>query len=215
MLFHHYDRKQKKWVRNERDSGNWESDECLEKKHWCKKSRAYYIDDWPEGWRQVGNSHEILSLRYTGWHTNYYGDTGVLRGFVLQLPARKGKTIYVPGTYHTEDFGVTIYPFDWSDDKEDAARSADSYAEVVAEAEREYSVEWYAERDIENLHEEIATDRKKMLALILEIKAAKRNFTPAICAALTTRLRDLWDARQKAFARIAALEENYWLAVEE
>lgn len=219
MLFHKFDQTQKKWARKPGDwpsihyGGVWEDKKHLIERRGSRFARRYYIDSWPAGWREIGDAHQVTSMKHTGWYADNFQEE-LIRGFVLQLPARDGKEIYIPGTYCTGWEGVTLYPNDWDHDKTDAARSADSYAEIEAEAAREDNAQFQAEQEIEQCRETIGKLRKSMLDLILEIKHAKRNFSPMVCAALTDHLRRQWNQRQKAFKRIDALEDNYWLAVQ-
>lgn len=127
--------------------------------------------------RLTGLSHEILELKYTGWYTEDDGDNGeLMRGVVYQLPSRKGKKLFMYGYADPNNDGAACLSLSLADDKEDAARWADSIAEHAAERERGYNRAWQAGRDYEDLGDRVATARRECLDLIAEAKAA--------CAAL-------------------------------
>jgi hypothetical protein len=176
--------------------------------------REYYCDKWPNGIRDLGDAHEIASLRHTGW----YGDSfqyNLVKGRVLQLPARKGVPQYVAGIYETQCDGVTLWPLDTFEDKQDAARSSDRRAENYAEKAREHDAEFQAEQETEELKERIAEIRIEIRALVREMKAHRAvSDAPSICATLRASIAGLRRESHKAYKRIQKLAENPWHAVE-
>lgn len=206
--------------RYKRNAGVWQAPENMPR-HTSTCSRAYYCDNWPSGLRHVGSAYDVCRaehsrcVEHTGWYTNSFRD-GTLSGHVLQLPARGGKPVYIPGTAHSEWDVVTLFPLDMYDDVLDCAQAADQYAKHAAEEECEYQAKGQANQQIKDKREEIVALRTEARALIREMKAAQRsglaNF-PAICAALRGNLADLRAESRKAHKRIQALTDNYWSAV--
>lgn len=99
--------------------------------------------------RFVGYADEVCKhIRHTGWYGDDEG-TGfsVLRGVVLQIPARGGNPQYLAGYEWGENGArgsfsagggmVEIGRGDIYESAEDAARAADSLAQYAAEEERE------------------------------------------------------------------------------
>ncbi|WP_051657162.1 hypothetical protein [Acidiphilium angustum] len=216
MLFH---RKIKgEWKKIYPPCGVWQADKngvrCGD--NTMGSRREYYIDDWPEGWRDLGDCQKVnTNINHNGWYENAFLDSrAVIRGRVLQIPGRKGKPIYIPGIYWTDADGVTIYPLDQHDDPKDCAWRADRYAEIAAEQSREDDAKYRAEQEIDECRETIISCRTSMRSLIREIKQARKAFAPAICLALTNTLRQMRRESHKAWKRIQVLERNYWAAVE-
>lgn len=116
---------------------------------------ARWVENVEDGLRFVDNADKIVRLSHTGWYTdNYQSET--IKGQVYQLPARHGKTQYVPAVNDpNNDNSAILYFGDVTEDKEDAARLADRHAERNAEEEREYQAKDEAERRIEEIDEEI------------------------------------------------------------
>lgn len=184
--------------------------------------RPYYLDSLDAmGWRVVGDAADVL--RGAGyWRAadgcDWYADNdccAVLKSAVLQLPARDGEPRYIPAVYCTDWDGATAWPLDWHDTPEDAASAAASHAEREAEESREYYAKDAAEQQIEEKREEIHAVNTAALALIREIKAAGRAFSPAVCAALRESLAGMLEERRAAFARIEALRADPWQSVAE
>lgn len=71
---------------------------------------------------------------HTGWFTDDHGSAYKIRGIVLRLPKGRG---FLAGWSMGENMASSL-DCDIYDDEIDAARAADSMAENVAEAEREY-----------------------------------------------------------------------------
>lgn len=143
--------------------GHWQNPETVER----GASRAFYVDSLDSlPWRNLGRADKVSdSIRHTGWHTHPQGDTGSLAGYVLQLPARNGKPVYIPATSHTEYDGDTVYPLEQFESPRDAAIRADRYAEIEAEKERDYQESWQLGADYAAAREEAlqARDRRRIL----------------------------------------------------
>ena len=167
------------------------------------------------GLRFVGYADEIAGINHTGWYADSHCDE-ILRGVVLQMPARNGCAQYLaayadPNNRGAYRVNVTqIYVGDYRDyhhsnnedsGARDCAYAADSFAECVAESEREYHDAWQAGNHFADLGQEIAQHRKSALALIAEIKRASKQFPPAICAVLRdhveSHLESIREAREK------------------
>lgn len=164
----------------------------------------------------VGDSHEIISLDHTGWYADSFQDE-LIKGCVFairnphKLNGDGGHLFYMPATYYTDFENVTLYNKLY-DTAEQAARYADQYAERTAEEERDYHAKDQAEQQIEDLKTEIHQANKDALMLIKEIKA--KTYPEPICSAIRHRLYEFLETRTKAYKRIAKLQDNYWLAVE-
>lgn len=156
------------------------------------------------GFRFVGFSDELRDggrNSHSGWFLYPEGDPAeVARGCVYQLPARKGRPVYVealrtgetlrtrsdwrdmgesgsalifPGAIHYGDKGGDEYSStsDSSDAVKDAARGADREAEIYAEAERDYQAAWQAGSRCADLETESADERKAARELVAELRA--------------------------------------------
>lgn len=154
-------------------------------------------------------------LRYLN-HTGYFGDhfqDQIIRGAVWQLPARDGAPVYVYGYEDPNNAGAALVDFDYTNNKRDAAKWADSIAEREAEESREYYAKDAAGQHIEAARGEIHNTNRDALALIKEIKQAGQ-FTPAVCGALKSELRRMLDYRAKQFQLITKRQDDFWSAVE-
>ncbi len=161
--------------------GTWQQWPNPDKPHQSKSERAFFIDSFDcLGLREVGDAHDIISLSHTGWYCDVWRD-GLIRGCVFQLPSRDGTPIYIPATYCTDWDGVTLYPLDWYDEKEDAARAANSIAERDSEESREASLQDLVEQRIQSAREEIDEARAWHTKLVGALRATHDNATdPAI-----------------------------------
>lgn len=118
-------------------------------------------------------AHEVMTLgrsRHTGWYTNSHGEYfkdghGLCRGVVVSFNPRPG----FPDGWHIAGYNMngdmcTYYP-DVYADAEEAAHAADSYAEKMAEDEREYQDKWEAARELSESIDEAFTRLRECLAL--------------------------------------------------
>lgn len=170
------------------------------------------------GLRLVDYSDGIVrSIDHTGWWTDADGDNGrALRGAVYQLPAdRDGRERYVPG-YVVMDGGpeeaAAVALGEMVDDKDTAARIADSIAGHAAEAEREYDAAWQAGSRWAALGEDIASAVSDARALLAEWRRVRRSLAdaPAIVAAVKARLcARLAEAREARAERQMLAEGDY------
>ena len=123
--------------------------------------RLRWIENAADGLRFVGYADELARLDHTGWYLDdCCGDT--VRGAVWQLPGRHGAPLYVPGYADPWNDGAACLSFDdLTDDKTTAALWADSIAERMAEAERDYQRAASAGFEFGELAEEIARRRRE------------------------------------------------------
>lgn len=163
------------------------------------------------GLRLVGFADEISrSINNNGWYTNDFCDE-TLRGIVFQWPSRHGVERYVYGYADPDNEGAAALCFDVTDDKDDAARWADSIAEYAASEEREYQSASSARLQFDELASDISDTRKSALRLIAELKAKRRALcdAPAIIAALRSDIEQMLDSIREARERRATLENEF------
>jgi hypothetical protein len=175
-----------------------------------RDARAYYVDAWPEGWRDLGDATDLFESRdrHTGWYEDEFQDS-LCKGRVLQLPGRHGKPVYVPGIYSTGSDGVTLYPLDRYDTAEDCARSADGYAERFAETAREYSDAWQAGSRAAEYASEANSIRADIVALISDLRTARRFIRGEAVAITMERLCAIARKRvSELLAEMATLREK-------
>jgi len=173
------------------------------------------------GWRDIGDAHDVArceesrAIDHTGWYADSH-QSALIRGHVLQIPARRGECQYIPATYCNDWDGVTVYLSEICDSKLDAAKMADEYARIEAEQCREQDAQYCAESEIDAKREEVIFARRECLRLLREMRPLRTRGedVPAICrtlrAGVAHYLVDIREARE----RIEALTEHYWLAVE-
>jgi hypothetical protein len=165
-----------------------------------------WVENVSRGLRRVGFADEIASaegcsrmIDHKGWFTDdaYQGD--VYRGVVYQLPSR-GEPLYVYGYDDPNNEGSALLCFETETKKLEAARRADSFAEVRAEEQREYQNAWRAGRRVEEIADEIAKYRKDALAIGAEMRAAKQTVrvAPTICATLRAKIYGLYNEIREA-----------------
>lgn len=189
--------------------------------------RAYFCDEWPSGWRLVGRADSIgdrpRAVDHSGWYTEDDGDSGTLTGYVLQIPARDGVAQYVPGTRHSDQDGVTLYPLDRCDDATECARAADRYAEIAAESERDYQRASSAGFRASELNEESIAARREILTICRDLRIARKALKPRIlpqrdnvngaivrlCAIARGEVNSLLRAMRKARIERDKLVDNY------
>lgn len=163
------------------------------------------------GLRLVGFSDEISrSIDHNGWYTSEFCDE-TLHGIVFQWPSRHGVERYVYGYADPDNEGAAALCFDVTDDKDDAARWADSIAEYAAGEEREYQASSSARLQFDELANDISDTRKSALRLIAELKAKRRALcdAPAIIAALRSDIEQMLDSIREARERRATLEDEF------
>ena len=184
----------------------------LESGTWSDDRSKYFCDNLPSGLRHTGHADEVYQyIEHRGWFTDNFMDE-VLRGFVLQLPTNKGQLRYIPATTHSDWDGVTLYMSDICDDPEEAARSADRYAQIEAEVAREDDAKFQAEVQIENLHEEM----QDAIAQFRRVKVAAQidQLSGPICELVQAELRNLRYSVHEAAQKINSLKSNPWESVQ-
>lgn len=200
-----------------RQAMNWESDESLAERRGSPSDRRLYCDNWPVGWRDLGDAHKLANFRETGYFADIFGEE-VITGRVLQLPARGGVPQYIAGTYCDSWEGVTLWPLDACEESSDAAARAMRCAEIEAESAREHSAKSQAEQESEDLQAEITSNRTERRKLLRELKAARKlagaDSFPTMCAAIRGKVAALKERAEEAHKRIEALADNPWLVAE-
>lgn len=121
-----------------------------------------WIENASKGMRLCGFADDLIRLDHRGWYTDPEGfEDGVMRGVVYQLPTRNGSPVFAVGyadPYNDDCCCVEIRTD--IEDKEEAARIADSIAERCAEREREYQEAWQLGRRYADALEEIENERE-------------------------------------------------------
>ena len=181
-----------------------------------KETIGEYLGDW-ESFATCRDMRNTSGFYADGW----CDDT--IKGGVLRIRSAKG-TFYAPLTYCTGWGGVIIYMNDaelvpkgateseHETAQKDAASSAFYRADREAEKYREDNAKAQAEEQIAEARAEIHAINKKTRALLAEIRTAG-IFSPAICEALTDKVRDMLSDRKKCFKLIAEREYDFWSAV--
>lgn len=135
------------------------------------RDRYRWVENVSDGLRYVGASHDIINLNHTGWFADNFQDE-TIHGEVYQLPAREGKPQYVPAVSDPNNDNCACVDFSSvTDDKEDAARWADSMAEQWAEREREYQAKENQKQRLEDIEDEIKTLYADFRRISREIRA--------------------------------------------
>lgn len=129
-----------------------------------------------------------------GWTTEPHGDyfrdgTGLVWGVVYQLPARNGRSRYVPGFQFggvdggpTLDFSSIHESADGGPDSKaarDAARDADEQARIAAEREREYQSAWQAGAMWRDKGDQLDSIRSRLLVKLDSRRSAKADLQAA------------------------------------
>lgn len=143
----------------------------------ASQKRAYspdryrFVENASKGLRFVGIAHELMRLNHTGWYMDGWQED-VCHGVVYQLPARDGAAQYVPGVDDPCNDDCACLDFhSVTDDKEDAARMADSMAESWAEDAREARAKDDAEQRLEEIESEIHDQYAAFRQVAAEIRA--------------------------------------------
>lgn len=185
------------------------------------------------GIRFIGFSDGLARIQHSGHFDSEFQES-VYRGAVYQLPAKGGRVRLIPAVRHgsesgrrswsddsgqegaailyladaqlSDDLGGFDSNPDTMDSVRDMARTADGYAEALAESAREYEEAWQAGSRAAYELESAQAARVEFLKLRRDIKAmspdSRAAKTPAICAALQTRLASLaddWESGRRAY----------------
>mgnify|MGYP000918232848 CR=1 FL=1 len=188
-------------------------------------------DAFNAGFRLVGFSDALrpAGIRHKGWHADEYGEN-VYRGAVFQVASKRGVILLIAAYHESESCGFVVsrdavfaeetncredaqYYRD-SDACLDAASFADDMARRAAERQREYEEAWWLGSRYADLGEHIATTKTRILALIREMRLARKaplGDLPIICKSLNNEirrgLRSILSAREE---RAAILRDNWF-----
>jgi len=178
--------------------------------------------------RNIRDAHALARLGHTGYYDNPHGESfrdgsGLIVGVVGQLRGRDGRAVFVPGWRLGDDCqggaqfdmraAVVAEGREESDAEEaaeDCARRADSMAETVAEAEREYKTAWGAGSAWADAGERLAAIRAEVLAALRQnrLHAATAEEMPRTHAIFCEAIRGKLAARAELMAERARLAEG-------
>lgn len=173
-----------------------------------------YVENLTGYFRNVEKASDIIRMDHTGWYVDNFQDS-TCHGIVVQLPARNGKPVYLYGVTDpwNKNTGMIAWrQSEWTDDKKEAARWADSQAEYYAEFCREDEARESAKAEIEEAKKrikEIRIDRKAIMADVRQSGLLR----PKICEAVRSQVQELMEESRTLYKRIKKLEDNYWDAV--
>jgi hypothetical protein len=194
-------------------------------------------DSWLDGWRWVENASKGLRVvgpvhdyrntnphgdqpyvdrsivNHTGWFTDSVFQDETVYGVILQLPARKGKPMYVPAVSDPNNEDAYLANFrNWSEDIIECIRAADGMAETYAENEREYRTLESARQRIEDIREELTQMRAERRNLIRELRAncSKLAGMPQLKAALKAHIRAVKADAEKLHKEVEKLTDDPW-----
>ena len=163
-------------------------------------------------------------------YTGYYADNfqhELIKPYIVKIKTSRGALI-CPAIAYSDSDTATIYfsrgQFAPNDPQNiehdaavyDAARIADKMAERLADESREYDAQFQAEQQAGDLKEDNKQALKEARELVQAIREQRRysNIMTPICDLLADKLRQLRASIRRNNARIAALNDNYWLAVD-
>ena len=156
------------------------------------------------GFRDVGDSHDIVRMRHTGWYTDMDALEKIC-GHVWQLPARNGEPVYLAG-YEGKGEGYIVLEangnrFATYDDKEDAARAADGLAEKHAEMDREYDERWQAAGEADNEADDAKQGmrdvHKRLRHIVKTIRVLRNAHEDALTAVHLEDVQDMRDEHKR------------------
>ena len=161
--------------------------------------------------RFIGLAHNLVSLRHTGWYTRDNEYDELARGVVYLLPHGRYLAAIASDSESDKDgSGPCIVETNANgspclyDDKEDAARAADSFAERYAEGAREddrlQGERMKLEEAASEAAETLKSERDEARALLAEIRASR--LSPGLCERMRGELRALRRSMHSAFATI-------------
>jgi len=167
------------------------------------RTEAYLADFEDLGPRWVKDADEIAPWQgHKGWYTDDMYDNTLI-GVVLCFSRHaapdengdttgKGRQIFMAGTRHTDQDGVTL-DLDTTDDMITAARWADGMAERAAEEYREEDEKYRREQKVEECREEISLARKACLKLLRDMRPLRKglqSLPESVYNALEDQVRD-------------------------
>lgn len=188
------------------------------------------------GLRFVGYAADLCGRYYgslpTGYYTDAEGEYSTLRAGVWQLPGKgrharlvagyqefDGKSETNPGSARIDCRTIWRAEMDsygdlaGHDETREAARAADGIAESAAETERDYQIAYAEGRRTAEIDAEGLEARKALLPLLAELRAIRRagdKGTPAICAALRSRVDSLLETISESRERRESAWGNVW-----
>ena len=163
---------------------------------------------------------------YSGYYAdNFQGE--IVRPYIVKIKTSRGAFICPAVDYSDSDQAIIyisrgqLAPSDPQNLEHeaaiyDAARIADKMAERLADESREYDAQFQAEQQAGDLKEDNKQALKEARELVQAIREQRRysNIMTPICDLLADKLRQLRASIRRNNARIAALNDNYWLAVD-
>lgn len=211
--------------------GEWKSDahgigDQLQRAR--QERKGYVSAPWGlvDGWRDIGDSGDIIRLRYTGWYADAH-ESEIYRGHVWQLPARDGTPRYVAGYVEdqggddgTRAGGYVVLECDRGalvmyDEKEDAARAGDALAERMAEDAREYDERWQEARrhdderdDARGELKRAALDAREAIDALREQQATQVNTPENTCTLIRRQYESARGRMRAALRTIAEASKN-------
>jgi hypothetical protein len=162
-------------------------------------------------------------------YMGYYADNfecEIVRPYIVKIKTSRGAFI-CPAIDYSDSDQATIYisrgqlaPSDPQDTAHecaiyDAARIADSIAERLGDQGRECDAQYQAEQQADDLKDDNKQALKEARALVQAIREQRHysNIMTPICDLLADKLRELRASIRRNNARIAALNDDFWLAV--
>jgi len=159
-------------------------------------------------------------------YSGYYADNfqmELIKPYIVKIKTSRGLFI-APAIDYSDCDIATIYLSrgelvekggDCDEAALDAARIADSIAEREAEKGREDDAKFQAESQSDDLKAENLEARKAAHGLITAIRDQRAigEIVAPICAALMSEIRGLRAEIRRNNSRIAALKDDFWLAV--
>lgn len=158
----------------------------------------------------TGGSHRYIRnpIDHKGWYTDPWGDGDLYRGLVLQLPG-KHEARYLAAYADPNCDGAALVDLShiWGDEC-DAAMSADQFAEEHAEREREYQTAWQAGAKWADLGEDVARERRDLLAALAERRKVKAEHVPTLCRLLRLKVADVLERISESRDERARLKDG-------
>ena len=162
-------------------------------------------------------------------YSGYYADNfqhELIKPYIVRIKTARGLFI-APAIAYSDCDIATIYlsqgEFCSKDENSSeydtaafsAARIADSIADQEAEKSRESDAQYQAESQAEDLKQANQEARKAAHGLIVAIRDQRAigDIVAPICAALISEIKGLRAEIRRNNARIAALKNDYWMAV--
>jgi len=170
------------------------------------------------GLRRVGFADEIMkgegyvrTIAHRGWfiHDDEGASGEVYRGVVYQLPSRHYKPQYVYGYDDPNNDGAALLCFDPVEEKREAAKLADRFAEIFAEHERDYDRAQQARQQCEDFDERVKDARREALALADEMRRIRWPRGARTCAVIREKILSLYREIQKSRAERDELKATY------